>query len=384
MFCTPDNVARGLCVSSQLNQFLISDAARSKAKHEFITQAVNLSEPLTFLYPVKGPGLYCTAAIQADGSRFSATMLAVEPRRSIPAFRAGLLSVYRVLAPAWIVLAAVWVAWYWELPHYQLLNSRSSDTIMRWLVPFSAVQIAVRWIGLGNSGGYQTGWTIVWYILDGVQNAAVILQAHRGTTDERTTAYSRWSSYVAAVLLFIITAAASIVDYGADAASRSPAYINSVCGLIIALYLGACTLWLRRASLSVPASSEMLRLPQPATRGAKCETMALSAGYIGLSVLFLGCAAVNAWALTASGSQLEFAGRFWKLRFWMFDAPREWLFLAWLSFLVLHSLYHASVAQHEGRCSREFDDTGEEREWLQGLSEDAADEEKDIGQKAME
>lgn len=370
-------------MSSQLNQFLISDAARSKAKHEFVTRAVNLSAPLTLLYPVKGPGLYCTAAIQATGSRFSGTMLAVEPGRSIPAFRAGLLSVYRILAPTWIVFAAVSVAWYWEIPNPQVLNSRASDTVMRWLVPFSAVQIAVRWIGLGNGGGYQTGWTIAWYVLNSVQDAAVILYTHYVTTDGRTTVYSREASYVAAVLLLIITAAANAVDYGADATARSPAYINIICGLITALYLGICTLWLRRAPLPTPADSDMLRLSHLATGDAKREIIALSSLFVGLSALFLGFAASNVWAVatSASASPLEFAGRFWNMRYWMFDAPREWLFLAWLSLLALHSLYRASVAQYGRPSSRS---TAEERELLRGFSEDSTDEEKEIGQKAME
>lgn len=298
-------------------------------------------------------------------------MLAVESGRSIPAFRAGLLSVYRVLAPAWIVLSAVWAAWYWDLPRHQLPNGRSSDTIIRLLVPFSAVQIAVRWIGLGSGSGYQSGWTIIWYVFDAAQNAAVILHTHH----VRTTAYrySHLVSYAAVVLLLIITVAASIVDYGAVATTRSLAHINAIYGLVLALYLGICTLWLRRAPLPAPA-------------GSKRETMALSAVFIGLFALFLGLAAVGAWAVTARESQLEFAGRFWKQRFWMLDAPREWLFLVWLSLLALHSLYRASIApsQYEGPSTREYDDTAEEREWLRGSSEDTADEEKEIGQKAME
>ncbi|KAI1119426.1 hypothetical protein F5Y14DRAFT_395253 [Nemania sp. NC0429] len=119
----------------------------------------------------------------------------------------------------------------------------------------------------------------------------------------------------------------------------------------------------------------MSHLPQPATKRTRYEIMALSVGLIGLSALFLGLTAVDIWAAARPYPQIEFAARFWKRRFWMLDAPREWLFLAWLSFLALHSLYCAIAARHE-LSSREYDNTVEERKWLRGSSEDGTDEEK--------
>ncbi|KAI0468032.1 hypothetical protein F4859DRAFT_524892 [Xylaria cf. heliscus] len=380
VLCTPRNIKQGLCTASQANEFLISDVARFKAKYPLITRAINLTNPIGLLYPVKGPGFYCAATVHASGKTFSATMLAEERGRSVPAFRAGLLPVYYILTPVWLVSAAVWMAWYWELLqslHQERLKHHSYDSTMRWLVPFSAVQVATRLIGLRSNTGYQNIFTMTWYILNLAQNMVVIWHTHRIATDGRATTYSLFVSYAAAVSLLIVTAAASFVDYHADATSQSPAYINSVCGLTLALYLGICTLWLRRPFVQVQVVSDLPSRSEPTAKKDAREITALSTGFLGIAALFLVLAVVDVWAKVSGGSLLEFAHRFWRQRFWILDAPREFIFLLWLTILALHSLYCVNFGRNKQPINEDHYKTEEEREWLRDSVDDTTDAERE-------
>ncbi|KAI1296028.1 hypothetical protein F5Y03DRAFT_371139 [Xylaria venustula] len=388
VLCTPRNIEEGLCTASQADEFLISDAVRSKAKYPLITRAIDLSDPIGLSYPVKGPGYYCAAAVHASGKTFSATMLAVERGRSVPAFRAGLVSFYSILTPVWIVLAVVWSAWYYELPQYlrrrELLNNHSYDTTMRWLVPLSAVQVAARSIGLASHDGYQNTYTLIFYLCNLVQNLVIIRHTHRIATDGRASTYSLWVSYAAAVSLVIVTAVASFVDYYADATSRCPVYINSTSGLTLALYLGICTLWLGRSPTPIHPISELPPLSDPATRKSRRETVVLSAGFVCLAAMFIILAVVDVWARIAGGSHFEFAHRFWKQRFWMLDAPRDLIFLLWLTLLAFHSLYRALVARSKSPTDKSHHETVEEREWLRNSVEYTTDGEQESEGKVAE
>lgn len=70
VLCTTKNSQSGLCSESQLGEFLISDKARRRARHPFITRAVNLSAPVSLHYPITDPGFYCVAAVALQPRHF--------------------------------------------------------------------------------------------------------------------------------------------------------------------------------------------------------------------------------------------------------------------------------------------------------------------------
>ena len=252
-------------------------------------------------------------------------MLGIEPGRSIPAFRAGLLSVYRWLVPSWIVLLAIWAAWRSAFPQ------PFQHSTMRWLAPLSTVQILVRFAGLeSGSQGLNVGWILMWYILSTAQNTLLVSLTQRRFTKRVSSSHRCYIALGPLLAVLVLQSTASVTDFVAGPSSRGPSYVNILFGSLAVAYLVACCIQLLRHTW--PPTSEW-----PYQTSLKSVNVAFAASLLIIAILFGSVTAVNLWAATMSLPPAEFAHRFLSSRYWLIDAPKEWIFLLWTFCLAPYS-----------------------------------------------
>lgn len=352
MLCDQENVDRGLCRASQVGEFLISDSARRRARHEFITRAVNLSEPVPVIYHVPSPGYYCTAAMLSSGRSFSATMLAIEPGAPVAAFRAGLLAVYRLLAPSWVLLAVVWMI--------SLTLPRRRGMVC-WLVPLSALQVLTRWAALeAGSQGLNVAWGFLWYLLASGQYLVVVLHTWASVAMGQASNHHRTCSEIGiALALLVFQCAASWADFTTRADSRGPSYINILYGPFLGLFLTVSAMRLLRRP-SDESKTARQALPRKAELG-------LCAALVIIALLFVFVAMANLWVILKTLTPEKFATRFWQVRSWLFDAPRDYIFLLWTVCLVVYGWYGEA---YELRLRQQNATSAEEMQCLRDSVED--------------
>ncbi|KAH8888128.1 hypothetical protein GQ53DRAFT_808685 [Thozetella sp. PMI_491] len=336
VLCTAQNIERGLCATSQLGEFLISEKARRKAGYPFITRAVNLSAPVSIHYPVSSPGYYCVAAILSTGNSFSADMVAIEPGREVPAFKAGVLGSYRYLAPAWMAMALAWEAR--QLETHQVFQ----HGILGWLVPLSGVQVGLRWAGLETGGRpASVALTLLWSALETIQDVAIIIQTHRMATVGQSPERGPLFTYCSIIIFLVLQIAASWAAFFADAASRGPSQANVLLGFALVIYIAVCTVRVLRRPMLVGALGVAR-----SNRGRQLFAGAL----VGISLLFGIIAVANMWVLAKPLKAPEFAQYFWQMRYWLIDTPTEATFLLWLFFLAVFS---GRLEQQQGKMTLE-------------------------------
>ncbi|PWI69365.1 hypothetical protein PCL_01012 [Purpureocillium lilacinum] len=329
VLCTTKNSQSGLCSESQLGEFLISDKARRHARHPFITRAVNLSSPVSLHYPVTGPGFYCVAAVGFTAKTFSATMTAIDPvSGSLPAFRGGELLLYQYLGPAWIVLAAAW-----------MLRAFETSTSLCWLVPVSAVQVALRWSSLEmgvRGGAAAVAVRILWFAAEAVECSGVLMHTHRIATAGHPGDSKSWFVRTSLVLFIAMFTATSAADFVATAVSRAPAYANVPMGVFLGSYIAICIVRSLRRQTPVYGSKQ--------ARASSGLQVKVFAGLLGLICLFCAVVAVgNAWIAMQPIEALEFGHRFWRVRFWAIQTPFELVFLFWTACTVVYCRYQDSA-----------------------------------------
>ncbi|PYI06044.1 hypothetical protein BO78DRAFT_445774 [Aspergillus sclerotiicarbonarius CBS 121057] len=317
VFCTKQNIQNELCTESQLGQFLISEKATRRAAYPFITRAVNLSSPISIQYPVEKPGFYCAALYGFSASSFSATLQAIEPKTTLPAFRVGLQAVYRYLGPVWITFSLLWT----------FLRTSEPRSALCWLLPLSTVQVAVRWLGLGLGERAPAILTISWYVVEAVQNSVVLVHSHDSLSSQRPR--RSWFVWVFLVLYLVLSAAMAVADYTATVESRIPAYGNIVLGILLAIYIAVNVFWLWREHHPGAGMKSWA-----VSRDENTVRSAIVLGTVG--VLSFGAAILNAWYVNHHRKPLEFGHAFWQIRYLTIDGPFEFIFLFWTLSLALY------------------------------------------------
>ncbi|KAI8627967.1 hypothetical protein F5Y19DRAFT_486547 [Xylariaceae sp. FL1651] len=324
VLCNEENINRELCSASQAGEFLISDSARRRANHEFITRAVNISEPISIIYHVSSPGYYCTAAIVSSGHSFSATMLAIDPGSPVAAFRAGSRAVYRLVAPLWLLLASVWTM--------RLMLTRRGG-IVCWLVPLSALQVLIRSTALETGDqGLNAVWGLLWYFLASGQY--LVISLHTWGSVATAQASNRQLCYPQigiALAMSVFQCAASWTDFNARADSRGPSYINVLYGSFLFLFLAmsAIQLLLRPFKNTKIDCQGLLRVAE----------LGLCGALVIVALLFLLIAVASLWILLKRQTPQEFASSFWQVRSWLIDSPRDYIFMLWTCCLVVYNEY---------------------------------------------
>lgn len=332
-----------------MGQFLIGDEATHLAAYPFITRAVNLSSPISIQYPVQKPGFYCAALYGFSASSFSATLQAIEPKSTLPAFRVGLQAVYSYLAPAWITFSILW--------SFLTFENRSAFC---WLLPLSIVQVAVRWVGLGLGERAPTTLIIMWYLVEALQNSVVLVHSHDYLSCQRSS--RSWFVGVFLILYLALSAAMAMADFTATGESRTTAYCNILLGTLLAMYIAVNIVWLsrnhheveRKNTLSVPHNENTVRF-------------AINVGTFG--VLSLGIAILNACYVGQHPSPLEFGYALWQIRYFTVDGPFEFVFLLWTLSLALHC-GHGSHARSVGLTTVEMGAISDGSEDLEPLTID--------------
>lgn len=304
--------------------------ARQKAHRPFVTRAVNLSSPISIAYPIISSGFYCTAAVSFSAPSFSATMEVIDPSSgNQPAFRAGLLAVYRYLGLFWIAFATAWMFSVFE-----------TSAEVCWLVPFSIVQVALRWcaLELGQQAGLAIGVKVLSNIVEASLDCVVLRHTHQlATTGYRKTT-NLGCTYIFLAIFVIIFAALKVVDFHSTAASQAPAYFNLVLSITLTGYLTWCISKLLRTRYMTVDQNIYSQSPRHLS-----TTFSYALGFILL--LVVAVVVVNAWCLLASRQPLEFGHAFWKTRFWIIDAPYEFIILFWILFVA--SYCQCNNRQHD-------------------------------------
>ncbi len=341
--CNSSNIQAGLCTPQQEGQFLISAHARQRARHPFLTRAVNLTaaaaatSSLVLHYPVHASGLYCVAAVPyaspPDGLlRFQAAMIASDPGSGrLSSFRAGLLRAYRWLGPAWLAL----------FTGVALLLGGNRPRLLRQLPVLAAAQTAARWAALeaGEAGVAARGFRVVWYVLAAAQDWLVLRETCRVAGLDgppspdvagRRSWERRWLACGTAAAVFVVpfSAAAAWADWTATASSRLPACVNVVSGSVLAGFVAVCAAWFAGRSKRISSAGVVSRLFCFFLLGC-------------LAAIFASVAAVNGAALVRYGTSQEYAQKLWTVRFWLVDGANEFLFLVWAATLPVLDLCSA-------------------------------------------
>jgi hypothetical protein len=321
VICTPDNAQRQLCEPTQLGEFLISDEALQKASHTMITRAVDLSKPTAIQYPVTGPGYYCVAMVPYSSPSFSATMTAVDPGTHVPAFRNGLLGLYRVLAPVWMLLCLAWALFSAESTSIAF----SLDHPVPWILLSSAGHVAARWAWLeAGDETWGVALRVSWYVLAMAQDSIVIFSVHmmaaRGSARYRTRVVP--TLLVGFVILYTVAAWA---DVRSTAESRLPSHLV----VLLGVYLGSSFCLAVFRLCQHMTSSRQDRKPAVAL----CAALAVASLLFGCITLF------NGWALVRGGKGSQFGSIWWRRRFLFMDMPFELLFLLLAAVVVVHLHY---------------------------------------------
>ncbi|RAK97885.1 uncharacterized protein BO80DRAFT_447878 [Aspergillus ibericus CBS 121593] len=317
IFCTKQNIQNQLCDESQLGQFLISDKATRLAGHPFITRAVNLTSPISIQYPVQKPGLYCAALFGFSAKTFSATLQAIEPNTTLPAFRVGLQTVYRYLGPAWITFTVLWT----------LLRTVEARSAVCWLLPLSVVQVAFRWAGLGLGERAPTILIISWHVIEILQNSIVLVHSHDSLNRQRSR--RSWFVGIFLILYLVLSTAMAVADYTATVESPIPAYCNIVLGILLTMYIAVHIFWLWRESRS--ASREKLWAVSYNEFPVRFAVILAICGILSLTTAIL-----NACYVGKRLTPLEFAHACWQIRYLTIDGPFEFIFLFWTLTLALY------------------------------------------------
>ncbi|KXX81067.1 Membrane protein PTM1 [Madurella mycetomatis] len=337
VICTPKNVERQLCEPNQLGEFLISDHALQKASYPMITRAIDLAKPIAIQYPVAGPGYYCVAAVAYSAPSFSATMAAVDLGTHLPAFRNGLLGVYRLLAPIWMLLSLALA--FFSAESFPPSVGHPAP----WILLSSAGHVGARWgwLELGD-----TTWGAVlratWYLLAVTQDSSVIFSIHMMAARQS----ARYRRLIPAFLAGFIAlyAVAAWADVRSTVDSRLPSYLDVVLGVYLVACFGIASYRLRQDVVTFSG------------RGRGPSTLARAVLYAALAaVSFLsGCIALfNGWALFKGGGGAGFGSIWWTQRIWLMDMPFEPLFLLLVVIVVAFLHYTDRQAEMDGVTKEE-------------------------------
>ena len=328
VICGTDAADEGLCKESQLGEFLISDEAIHAAHYPMMTRAIDVAKPFPIIYPVRKPGFYCTATLAYSVDVFTGTMQASEPASKTPAFKRGLLQLYRYMTPSIVVLSSLWAFW-------QVHNSNITDfALCSWIVPICALKALIRWTELEQGANDTTKIVTGMCVL--LQMATVALNAT--LTSQLGAAHGNgWPSWLIKTTALVLASSSAVrvsVEAVATCMSLGPVYMN----LLMSSFLGTYFFGFGITQLRARRESEY------SMRGK----MALGIGTLCLGLGIAAIGAANLWILAKRLNPADFGKRFWSRRVWLIDGPFDVVIPIWTASNVLMSSLRVSPVERGG------------------------------------
>ena len=284
-----------------------------------ITRAIDLSHPVTIIYPVKNPGYYCTATFGYTAPRYLAAMRTQCSHGSLPASQKPSLGVYRILligntifyavsfsirsAPrtnssltALIILTLCQLLFRWLL--YEM-NNRAEDT---------NVSVAVAWLSFSTDVAQHalTGWAMAILAIPEMDN---------------------WSSMKSLSILLSIAVYSGLQEWMANIYTTDPVLAGVAIGSVAVGAMAYCFVTGRKLR------SDILKLER-STRAPLCIFIPLSVITLGALLLI-----VDAIILLSTADSHLFAVKNWQRRWIMVDEATNFMFVLLADFLVAMWLF---------------------------------------------
>ena len=278
-----------------------------------VTRAVDLSHPVTIVYPVKDPGYYCTATFGYTAPRYTATMRTWCSYGSLPASQYSSLELYRVLLIAHSIGYAIW---------FYIRSPPWPTSPLTPLIILTLSQIQLRWVLYEINNRYEglnapAAFTWLSISIDVVQHTltgwVVVLLGISET--------GSWTSIRQLSILFSIAVCSGLQEWKANIYATDPILagiaIGSV-GIGIIMY-GLMTV--RQVRSDIVRSKRAAQTPP-------CFWIFLSV--LALGALFL---VIDAVVLFSAAHSRDFAVEFWQRRWIMIDESTNLMFVLLADFV---------------------------------------------------
>lgn len=279
-----------------------------------ITRAVDLSHPITIIYPVKEPGYYCTATFGYSAPRYTATMTTQCSHGSLPASQHSSLELYRALLIFHGIGCALWFCI--RFPTWPV-------SPLAPLIILSLCQIQFRLISYevdNRYGGSNAASVCAWlsFSTDVAQHALtgwVLLLFVISETDH-------WTSTRPLLILFSTTLCSALLEWMANVYATDPVLAGVAVGSVgIGIILCGLT---------------MVYKIRSDTYRSKRAAQIRPYFWIFISLLALGALllVVDALVLLSAANSRNFAVDFWHWRWIMIDESTNLMFLLLADFFV--------------------------------------------------
>ena len=304
--CSPRNVNTSLCSSSQLGEFLISERAYNLAHNPMVTRAVDLSHPVTIIYPVKNPGYYCTATFGYTAPHYTATMVTRCSHGNLPASQRSSLELYRMLAIANGIGYAIWL--------YKHSPTRPTLPLIS-LVVLTLCQVQIRWVLYEISNRYE---------VSTISTALTSLSIGTDVAQHTFTAWimvllaipemDSWTSIKPLSILLSIAACSGLQQWKANIYATDPTLAGIAIGSV-GIGITVCGLMIVRKVYGDKFRSKRATHPPP------CFWIFLSV--LAFSALLL---LIDAVILVFAAHGHNYAAEFWRRRWIMIDESSNLVF----------------------------------------------------------
>ena len=271
-----------------------------------ITRAVNLSHPITIIYPVKEHGYYCTATAGYTASHYTANMTTQSSHGSLPASQYSSLELYRVLLIVHGIGYALW---------FYIFSSTSLTSPLAPLLILALCQVLNRLIfyEINNRyGGSQTSTVCAWLSIstDIAQHTLTGWVLALLAISEM----DRWTSVRSLFTLFSITACSGLLEWTASIYATDPVLTGVAVGSVgIGIMLGGL-ITIGKIRSDMYRSKRAVQIPP-------CFWIFSSGLALGALLLI-----IDAIVLVSAAHSRNFAVEFWQWRWIMIDESNNLMF----------------------------------------------------------